>query len=153
MGATFVVSVGNAFVRGVPWIPDLDALAAEEQRHRTLRSTAGVTLTQFLSLLEAGAVVVDARPAAAFAESHLAAPRNHVLNVPEDVVVEHLPRLFEFQGFPFVLYCSSETCESAQAVYEAMVQAGFDAGHLFVYFPGWEGILAAGLETTSGEES
>jgi hypothetical protein len=52
-----------------------------------------------------------------------------------------------------VLYCSSEACDSAEEVYRAMADAGFDPAELFVYFPGWDGIVAAGLETAAGTES
>ena len=140
VGLSLVLSAGAAFVRQVPWVPDLKA-------RDEFRATAGVTLDEFLRLIDEGAVVVDTRPASAFEEEHLAAPQTVVLNVPADEFDLHLPRLVEFEGARFVLYCSSDACDVSEEVYFAMQDAGFDPADLYIYFPGWEGIVEAGLAT------
>ena len=140
-------SAGNALVRHVSWVPDLKAKKAAVQRHVELRATAGVTLDEFLALIDQGAVVIDTRPVSAFEDGHFAHTEALVLNVPADEVAEHLARLEDLAGCRFVLYCSSEACDSSEDAYAAMVSAGFDPADLFIYFPGWEGIVEAGLET------
>jgi rhodanese-related sulfurtransferase len=147
VGLSVVVSTGSALVRRLPWVPDPGAAEAGERQHDQLRVTAGVTLDEFLALVDEGAVVVDARPASAFDERHLAAPQTFVINVPAAEFDAHLPQLREFEGCRFVLYCSSDACDSSAEVYAAMVNVGFDPADLFIYFPGWEGIVEAGLET------
>ncbi|MBU0618512.1 MAG: rhodanese-like domain-containing protein [Planctomycetes bacterium] len=145
VGLSLAVSAGAAFVRQVPWAPDLKA-------RDEFRATAGVTLDELLRLIDEGAIVVDTRPASAFEEEHLAAPQTVVLNVPADEFDLHLPRLLEFEGARFVLYCSSDACDFSEEVYLAMVDAGFDPADLHIYFPGWEGITEAGSATAAGWE-
>jgi len=147
VGLSVAVSAGSALVRHLPWVPDPGAVEVEVRRRDQLRATAGVTLDGFLALIDDGAVVVDARPASAFEKGHLAAPQTFVINVPADEFDAHLPQLREFEGCRFVLYCSSEACDSSAEVCAAMVDVGFDPADLFIYFPGWEGIVEAGLET------
>jgi rhodanese-related sulfurtransferase len=127
-------------------------MQVEAALHDGFRAAAGVTLEEFLSLIDEGAVVIDARPASAFGEAHLAAAQTIVLNVPADEFDVHLPRLRDFAGARFVLYCSSAACDSAAETCLRMADAGFDPADLFIYTPGWEGILAAELETAVGAE-
>jgi rhodanese-related sulfurtransferase len=150
VSVSLVVSAGHALLRHVPWIPDRIAMEAEVARRDQLRATVGVTLDEFLRLIDEGAIVIDARPPSAFEQGHLAAPQTLVLNVPADEFEQHVPRLMELAGARFVLYCSSEACDSAEDVYAAMTDVGFDPADLFIYFPGWEGIVEAGLETEAG---
>lgn len=145
LGLSLAVSVGHALVRHLPWVPDRDA-------QDEFRATVGVGLDQFLRLINEGAIVIDTRPPSAFVQGHLAAIQTFVLNVPADDFDLHLPRLRELQGGPFVLYCSSAACDLSEEVYAELIDAGFDPADLFIYFPGWEGIVEAGLETTVGEE-
>lgn len=147
VGLSVAVSAGSALVRHLPWVPDLEAMEREVRQHDELRAMAGVTLDELLALIDEGAVVVDARPASEFEEGHLAAPQTFVINVSADEFDVHLPQLREFEGCRFVLYCSSEACDSSAEVYAAMVDVGFDPADLCIYFPGWEGIVEAGLET------
>jgi len=146
-GLSVVASTGSALLRCLPWVPDLRAVERGVRQHDELRATAGVTLDELLALIDEGAVVVDARPASAFDERHLAAPQTFVINVPAAEFDARLPQLRDFEGCRFVLYCSSEGCDSSAEVYAAMVNVGFDSADLFIYFPGWEGIVEAGLET------
>jgi rhodanese-related sulfurtransferase len=143
---SLAISAGHALVRHVAWVPDLDT-------RDEFRAAVGVGLDQFLRLIDEGAVVIDTRPASAFAEGHLAAVQTLVLNVPADDFDAHLPRLRELHGCPLVLYCSSAACDLSEEVYAALIDAGFDPAGLFIYFPGWEGIVEAGLETAVGRES
>ena len=142
---SLVVSAGYGLVRDVPWLPDLKA-------RDEFRASVGVTLDEFLTLIDEGAIVIDTRPPSEFEEGHLDAPQTFVLNVPADEFDLHFPRLSELAGCQFVLYCSSEACDLAEEVYFAMAHAGFEPADLHVYFPGWEGIVEAGLETAEGRE-
>ena len=147
VGLSAVVSTGSALLRCLPWVPDPKAVERGVRQHDELRLTAGVTLDEFLALIDEGAVVVDARPASAFEKGHLAASQTFVINVPAAEFDAQLLQLRDFEGCRFVLYCSSEACDSSAEVYAAMVNVGFDPADLFIYFPGWEGIVEAGLET------
>jgi len=150
IGLAVAASVGYTRANVVPWVPDLKAIEDQARLHGEIRATAGADLDTFLKLIDEGAIVIDTRSGEAFEEAHLAAPQTLVLNVPADEVEEHIPRLMEYFGYKFVLYCASEECDLAEEVHIAMVNAGFDPADLFIYFPGWEGILQAGLEATSG---
>jgi rhodanese-related sulfurtransferase len=146
VGLSLAVSAGYGLARDVPWVPDLKA-------RDEFRVSVGVTLDEFLTLIDEGAIVIDTRSASEFEEEHLDTPQTIVLNVPADEFDLHFPRLSELAGCQFVMYCSSEACDLAEEVYFAMVDAGFDPADLHVYFPGWEGIVAAGLATATGLET
>ncbi len=139
--------------RDLPWVPDLEALEAKRQRHETLRAGAAVDLERFQLLVEQCAVVViDARSQAAFEEGHLAVDCDPpVLNVPSGEVDAHTGRLMELLGLPVVLYCASQTCDDAEELYAALQQLGF--AEIWIYFPGWDGILDVGLKTTTGPDT
>ena len=153
VGLSLALAVNCALLRDLTWIPDLEVMNAEAASREQLRATTAVTLDELLTLIDEGAIVIDARPASAFDEAHLAAAQTVVLNVPADEFDLHLPRLRELEGSRFVLYCSSEACNSAEELYLAMVDVGFDPADLFVYFPGWDGIVAARLQTATGVEA
>jgi hypothetical protein len=74
-----------------------------------------------------------------------------VLNVPPTEIEAHADRLMQLAAFPVVLYCASNTCDDAEELYAALQQFGFTDIH--IYFPGWEGILEAGLRTTTGPDT
>jgi len=148
------VAAAASYIRAreLPWVPDLEALEAKQQRHQTLRAMAGVELEQFLALIEQGAVVIDARSQAAFEEEHLAIECDPpVLNVPPGEFGAHGDRLTELLGLPVVLYCASETCDDAEELYVALQQLGF--ADISIYFPGWDGIVEAGLKTATGPDT
>lgn len=144
--------------RGLSWRTDVDALARKLERRAQvgnrraeLRASAGVSLEQFRALIDAGAVVIDARPRTEFEKGHLSIPSfPPVLNVEPDQVDQHLERLFQLQGQPIVLYCTSETCDLAEELYIALEALGFT--DMKIYFGGWEGLLAAGMPTESGPD-
>lgn len=148
------ISAGASYIRArdLPWIPDVAALRAAQELHEKLRATAGVTLEELLSLIDQGAVVIDARSQAEFEEGHLAIEGDPpVLNVPADEVDAHVERLVQLQGVPVVLYCESNTCDYAEELYAALQQFGFV--DIWIYFPGWEGIVEAGLKTATGPDN
>jgi len=150
-----VVAAGGAgAIRAwnLPWIPDIAALEARKQRHQELRTRLAVSLEEMLALVEQGAVVIDARPRAEFEAGHLALDTEPpVLNVPPEEIESQLTRLMELQGLPVVLYCASEACEFAEELYTSLEAFGFT--DIRIYFPGWEGIVKAGLPTTTGPDT
>lgn len=151
-----VVAVGAGLIRAkdldMPWVPDVEALKARDERHKTLRETIGVSLEGMLDLIEQGAVVIDARPQEVYEAGHLLLLSDPpVINVPADEIDAHAMRLMDLLGLPVVLYCASETCDSAEELYAALDAFGFT--DICIYFPGWEGIVAAGLETETGPDT
>ena len=84
VGLSLAVAVNCAFVRHLSWVPDVDAMNVEAALREEFRTTAAVTLDKFLTLIDEGAIVIDARPASAFEEAHLSAAQTIVLNVPAD---------------------------------------------------------------------
>jgi rhodanese-related sulfurtransferase len=148
------ISAGAGYFRArdLPWVPDTQALQAKEDLHEVLRTTHNITLERFLTLIQEGAVVIDARSAEAYAEGHLAIDcEPPVLNVPADEIDAHVTRLMDLQGLPVVLYCTSESCDYAEELYAALQQFGFV--DIWIYFPGWEGIVEAGLKTATGPDT
>ena len=53
---------------------------------------------------------------------------------------------------PFTIADTRMSPAGIRAIGSAMVDAGFEPADLHVYFPGWEGIVEAGLETAEGRE-
>jgi len=148
------VSAGASYIRArnLPWIPDVVAIKAKEELHETLHASIGVSLEEFLALIEQGAVVIDARSQAEFEQGHLAIDCDPpVLNVPAEEIDEHVERLIELQGAPVVLYCASDTCDDAEELYATFQQLGFV--DIWIYFPGWKGIVEAGLKTAIGPDT
>ncbi len=156
--ASVVLATVHAAARGLSWTTDAAALEkklergdAVQQRHAELRATVGVTLEEFVSLIDAGAVVIDARPREEFEKAHLSIESYPpVLNVEPERIDQHLERLFSLQGQTIVLYCTSLTCELAEELYIAMESYGFSG--MKIYFDGWEGIVEAQLPTASGPD-
>jgi rhodanese-related sulfurtransferase len=148
------VAVGAGLIRAknLPWVPDLTTLKAQKDLHQTLRQTVGVSLEEMLDLIDQGAVVIDARPREAYEQGHLLLHCDPpVLNVPAEEIDAHVTRLMDLLGLPVVLYCTSESCDYAEDLLVALQEYGFT--DIRIYFPGWEGILKAGLETATGPDT
>lgn len=145
-------------LRGLSWKPDVAAIEKKQvlrshvnERHAELRRTVGIDLDAFKELIDAGAVVIDARPRSDYEKQHLSiSSYPPVLNVEPEHVDQNLDRLYQLQGQPIVLYCTAPDCELAEELYVAMESFGLSG--MKIYFPGWEGILAAGLPTESGPD-
>lgn len=149
---TVAVGVGLIRAKDLPWIPDVEALKAREELHQTLRETVGVSLEGMLELIDQGAVVIDARSREAYEAGHLLLRCDPpVLNVPAEEIEAHVARLMDLQGLPVVLYCESQACDYAEDLYVALEEFGFT--DIRICFPGWEGIVEAGLETTTGPDT
>ncbi len=155
------VAAGYAAVRGLPWMPDLEAIRKKEerqervrQRSQEIRARHGVTLEEFKQLISQGAIIMDARPAEEFERGHLAIESYPpVLNVEPEKVLAQANRLLQLLGQPIVLYCTSEDCELAEELLIELEALQFDPNDIRIFLPGWEGILAAGLPTTSGADT
>jgi rhodanese-related sulfurtransferase len=140
--------------KGLPWIPDVKEMATEESLHAWLRANRGVTLEEFLALIDHGARVIDVRSRVAYEEGHLAIDCDiPVLNVPADEIDVHVDRLVQLTGLPVVLYCASPTCDYAEELYLTLQEYGFLELDIWIFFPGWEGIQAAGLPTVGGPDT
>lgn len=157
--ASVAVAAGHVQYRGLSWKTDVAALERRQElrgqvaeRHAELRETVGVSLEEFQDLIVAGAVVIDARPRSEFVKRHLAIDSYPpVLNIEPHEVDLHLERLYQLQGQPIVIYCTSGDCELGEELYLALEPFGFT--DMTIYFPGWEGILAAGWPTTAGPDT
>jgi len=147
------VAAGYITTKGLPWVPDLEALEATEELHQTLRATAGISTEEFTSLVkQCMVVVIDARPVEAFEQGHLQIDcEPPVLNVPFETVHEQIDRLMPLMGCTIILYCTSETCDYAEDLYAELQQYGFM--DMRIFFPGWDGIQAAGLSTGTGPDT
>ena len=150
------VAAGAGYIRArnLPWIPDVEAIKQREDLDKWLRENRGLTLQGFLERIEQGWLVIDARPADAFAKGHLQTDSYPpVLNVPPEEIDQHVERLThpDVYGLPLVLYRTSETCEYAEELYTKLEAIGFV--EIWIYFPGWEGIVEAGLPTATGPDT
>lgn len=161
LGASIALGAVQSAVRGHPWIPNVasvrERLAGKSElaaRHAELRATVGVTFEEFQRGIAEGAVVIDARPAAEFEKGHLAIDGPvPVLNVEPAIEAfqRNLDRLLPLQGMPILIYCTSETCELGEELYIQLERAGFF--DMKIYFPGWEGLVKAGVPTRSGPDT
>lgn len=150
---------GYATVKGLPWKPDLQAVArkaelksAANKEHERLRRTVGLTLDEFRTHIGQGGVVIDARPREEFEKSHLKLDTQPpVLNVEPHEVMRHLSRLQPLIGQPITIYCTSETCELGEELYIELERNQFF--NMRIFFPGWEGIRKAGLPTVGGGDT
>jgi rhodanese-related sulfurtransferase len=145
---------GYIRARNLPWVPDVEAIQQQENLHKWLRENRGLTLEQFQNRIAEGWLVIDARPADAFANGHLyTGSVPPVLNVPPDEIYNNVERLTQpgLAGMPVALYCTSITCDYAEELYTGMQSLGFF--DIWIYFPGWEGIVEAGLETETGPDT
>lgn len=155
VAAGYVRLKGLDRAKGFGWIPDPAAVREVEDRYDWIRRNRGIPLDDLLTRIEQGAIVIDARPTDEYAEGHLAldpAFRPPVLNVAPGTAEEQRERLeplLDF-GWPVILYCASETCDDALEVYDELTDFGFQ--DIWVYLPGWKGIVAAGLPTEAGPD-
>lgn len=155
MGVIAVVSLGLSYAWR-PIAPMLHAPAmntnvnmAQINRIAEARKAAGISLEEFKAMYEGGAVVIDARTAKEFAEGHLDAPM--IINIPEDRNPgEFLGKVEPLRGNRFVIYCKSETCDAATELYLFLQPQGF--GEMKLFLPGWIGIEAAKLPTSTAPE-
>lgn len=149
------LAAGAGYIRArdLPWILDMSAIRDREQKLQWLRANAGVTLDELLELIEQGAIVIDARPAADFEQEHLdTGCEPPILNVPPEQIDEHIDRLLTLRGFPIVLYCTSLNCEYSEDLYIELENFGFFGEDMKIYFPGWEDLRKAGLPLAAGPD-
>jgi len=148
--ASAALGLGYARYRGLPLIPDLQALAQEQDARALWVQQTAIELEEFRQHYETGGLVIDARPGDAFEKSHLDALS--IMNIPADEAADgyHIDRVLPYQGQPIVLYCASADCESAEILWNVLVQYGFY--DVRVYHPGFEGIEKEGLPTVAGPD-
>lgn len=147
--------------RGFSWVPDFEKIRQGNDIHdriKTLnpREKAAISFEQFQSLVEQGAVVIDARPAPEFVKGHLridgaAVP---VLNIAAEDLGRNIERLEGLRGLTWVLYCTSDHCEFAEDLYGALNLYGLlDEALVKIYFPGWEDFQKRGLAVATGPDN
>lgn len=163
LGVSAGAAGGYAALRGLSWVPDLERVAKQEQRRDAVRAQSeqiraelGIELEEFLERIAQGAVVIDARPRDQYETEHLLIESwPPVLNIEPETVVENSERLnaLLMSGQALVLYCTSAECELAEELLVELEAIGFERGLIRIYVPGWEGIKAAGLPTTSGPDT
>lgn len=149
----------QARLRGLPWRVDVAAMELRKERkdavrgrHAELRATVGVTLEEFQAAIARGATIIDARSPEEFEKEHLATESiPPVLNIYPEKFIEHLARLSQLQGTEIFIYCTSSECELGEELYVLLEQNGFTG--MKVYFPGWEGLKAAGVPVASGPDT
>lgn len=143
------VGVGYARYLGLPLLPDVQQLEAQRSEHEQWIEATAISLDEFIEHYQMGWLVIDARPREMFEEGHLDAPL--IMNIPADEADYHIERVLPYRGQPIVLYCSSETCDSAETLWHALAAWGFSY-EVRVFHPGWRGIEAAGLPTIRGPD-
>jgi rhodanese-related sulfurtransferase len=95
--------------------------------------------------LAAGRVtVVDALPAAYWAQQHLPG----ALNIVEDDVERLAPELLPDPAAPVVVYCSNAACGNSRAVAERLEQLGY--ADVRTYADGIQDWIEAGLPVEAG---
>ncbi|MBW7905004.1 MAG: rhodanese-like domain-containing protein [Phycisphaerae bacterium] len=155
--ASSAVGAGVAQWRGLPWIPDraeIERKDAAAERSAALRARHGVDLATFRDLIASGAIVIDARPAGEFEKGHLLIESYPpVLNVDAERAAYQRDRLEQLHGQPIVIYCTSLDCHLAEELMIELEQLGFDLDMIRLFPEGWEGLLKAGLPTTSGPDT
>lgn len=158
--ASVLAAVGWTAHRGLTWRVDRTRVEAARQRKSWFAEHAGIALRQLRTQLAEGlTVVIDARGAEKFEQGHLDAQALGspipCLNVPPDALLDNLDRLMPLvdQGFSFILYCNSATCDLAEELAAEMVEQGIDRDLIRIYVPGWAGIEDSDLPTTSGPDT
>lgn len=159
-GASLVAAVVSANRGDRPWFPSLTEVRVANERPsrvQQIREAARVDARTLLERAAAGAVVIDARPAAEFEKGHFDALQHGAglptLNIPSEHVDEHLDRLNQLLMYTqeLTLYCTSETCDMAEDLYIAIEERQLPFV-MKIYTPGWEGIQKEGLSTAIGED-
>lgn len=162
------VGLGYAGLRGFAFAPDVAAVQARltkkadvHAQRDAIRARHGIDLAEFKRLIAAGAFVVDARPAKAFAEGHLALPETAfvpTLNIEPARVIEEQGRLFALQqlmgpGQVLVLYCTSDECDLAEELLTELQRLGFDATAVRLFVPGWAALEKTDLPRARGADA
>jgi len=154
------LGAGTAAWRGLPWTPDPEKWRQQQQAISSsaeLRKKHGVDLATFRELIASGAIVIDARPADEFIKGHLLVNTYPpVLNCDAERAAQQIDRLKQLEGQQVVLYCTSLDCHLAEELILELQRLAFDPGTIdaMKVFPeGWEGILKAGLPTTTGPDT
>ncbi|HMQ14655.1 MAG TPA: rhodanese-like domain-containing protein [Phycisphaerae bacterium] len=155
--ASSAVGAGVAQWRSLPWIPDrveIERKDAAAQRSAELRARHSIDLATFREAIASGAIVIDARPADEFEKGHLLIESYPpVLNIDAERAAYQRDRLEQLHGQVIVIYCTSLDCHLAEELMIELEQLGFDLGMMRLYPEGWEGLLKAGLPTTSGPDT
>lgn len=147
--------------RGLPWVVNLEDVSKDRElkdrvriRAPDLRKTAGISFEEFQSLVEQGAVVIDARHADEFEKGHLfTGGTPPVLNIDAGNVSRNIERLETQRGLTWVLYCTSDTCDLAEELYVALDDLKLnEPGLIKIYFPGWEDFQKRKLPVATGRD-
>lgn len=122
-------------------------VARSEDSEPLVDSRSELSLQQLLEKRKAASVtVLDARPAIFFGMGHVPG----ALSLPREDFEAGYARLGDRlkKGGTLVVYCSSETCEDAELVRDALVKLGH--GQVMIFRGGWAEWKSAGLakETT-----
>ena len=150
LAVSAVVGVGYAHYRGLPLKPDLRQIEKHKDQYQQWVEDNSIDLDEFVRHFEMGGLVLDARPHESYEQGHLDA--DQIMHIPADEAVDgyHIERVLPYQCQPIVLYCSSELCDSAEALWNVLYTYGFY--EVRVYQPGYDGIEAAGLPTVTGPD-
>jgi hypothetical protein len=148
--ASAAIGVGYGRYRGVPLVPDVQQIEKKRDERSTWKQQTAISLDDFVRHYRAGKLVIDARAADQFEEKHLDAPL--IMNIPAEEADQHLEGALAFLGTPIVIYCSSDDCESAETLWNAMRSWAFPMDRVRVFHPGYAGIEAAKLPTTQGPD-
>ncbi len=158
--ASVLAAVGWTAHRGLTWRVDRARVEATEQHKSWFAEHGAVDLEQLRTQLAEGlTVVIDARRPEKFEQAHLDAQTLGspipCLNVVPDGLLDNLDRLMALidQGFSFILYCNSATCDLAEELAAGMVEQGIDRERIRIYVPGWAGIEDSDLPTTAGPDT
>lgn len=147
------------------WIPsdkqiEIEDIRRDDQKammelEEQIVAKAGIDTERLISLLEAGALVIDGRSPEDFEAGHLDAP--FITNVtPEAMVTEVFvleSLFFNEPPVPIVLYCLSRECDDSKTSYVTLQDAFKDLSDLssvYIYLDGWVGIEAAKLPIATG---
>ena len=151
LAVSAAVGVGYAHYRGLPLTPNLQQIEVQKDQHQQWVEDNSIGLDEFVRHFEMGGLVLDARPRGAYEQGHLDA--HQIMNIPADEAVDgyHIERVLPYQCQPIVLYCSSELCDSAEALWTVLHTYGFY--EVRVYQPGYDGIEAEGLPTVAGSDT
>jgi len=147
--ACVAAGLGYARFRGLPLAPDVRQIQHQQGERQAWTARTAISLEEFVRHYETGGLVIDARHRDLFVQGHLNAPS--IMNIPADEADYHVERVLPYQGGVIVLYCSSETCEDAERLWNVLKNYGF-GDEVRVYHPGWEGIQAAKLPTATGPD-
>lgn len=145
------VGLGYALSRGEPLVPNLERIQQRQtERERWIAETS-ISLEELIAHYEVGSLVLDARYRESFEDGHLDAPL--IMNIPAGEAESgyHYERVSPYIGLPVVVYCSSDTCEDAEQLWQVLQSWGF-SHEVRVFHPGWAGMVEAGLPMATGPD-